>query len=376
MSYSLFRHAGSLVWKRRPIQLTFFLTSNCNANCPFCFYLSGKRNDAVKTDELTLEEIKKVSASIGNLLWLAFSGGELFLREDLADIVRVFYKNNKPSIILLPTNGLMPEAIREKTEAILKQCRRSTVVVKLSLDGPEGLNDVLRGVKGAYQKTIATLNELRPLLKKYRNFELGINSVFCSKNQDYMKELFSVVHGLEGIKTHTVSLIRGDISDERLKEIDITKYYDTIAQMASELDRGVAGVYRFRGARLKAAQDILQRELIYKTMMSNKRLIPCYAGRLTLVLTETGDVYPCESFNDRLGNVRDCGYDITGLLETEEAREKIRLVKKGGCFCTHECYFMMNILFNPLMYAALLKRYLDLGFDLSKIKIREVLKTS
>lgn len=360
MSYSLFRHAGSLLWKRRPIQLTFFLTTSCNANCPFCFYLSGKKNNALKTDELTLEEIKKISASTGNLLWLAFSGGEVFLREDLAEIVKVFYENNKPSIILIPTNGLMPEAIREKTEAILKQCSKSTFVVKLSLDGPEEINDTLRGVKGAFKKTIETYNKLRPLLERYRNFELGFNSVFCSLNQDYIKDIRAIISGLGGAATHTVSLIRGDMPDHGLKQIDIGKYQETIAALAADLKDGASGLYRFRSARLKAAQNILQGDIIYETINSRKRVIPCYAGRLTLVLTETGDVYPCETFEHRMGNVRESGYDIRGLLSEKDAKDEVRRIIRGGCFCSHECYMIMNILFNPMRYPSLLKKYLNI----------------
>jgi len=28
------------------------------------------------------------------------------------------------------------------------------------------------------------------------------------------------------------------------------------------------------------------------------------------------------------------------------------------CHCTHECYFMTNILFNPRLYPSLMKEYL------------------
>lgn len=130
--------------------------------------------------------------------------------------------------------------------------------------------------------------------------------------------------------------------------------------MATDLKCGASGLYRFRGARFKAAQDILQGDIIYKTITSRKRLIPCYAGRLTLVLTETGDVYPCESFEHRMGNVRESGYDIRGLLRGKDAKDEVRRIIGGGCFCSHECYMIMNILFNPLMYPSLLKKYFNL----------------
>ncbi|HDO25090.1 MAG TPA: radical SAM protein, partial [Nitrospirae bacterium] len=163
-------------------------------------------------------------------------------------------------------------------------------------------------------------------------------------------------------KTHTVSLIRGDVSDEGLKNIDINKYRDTINTLASNLRNKRSNIYRFRGARLKAAQDILQRRLIYDTVLQNRQLLPCYAGRLNLVLTESGDVYPCESFTPemKMGSIKDSGYNIKTLLKTGQARKIVKSIKDNSCFCTHECYVMTNILFNPRMYPALFREYLKL----------------
>ena len=166
MTYSPFRHIGSVLWKRSPIQLTFFLTRRCNARCPFCFYLSDRDNSEENLSELSLDEIEKISSSIGRLLLLSFSGGEIFLRDDILEISRVFYERNKPAIILFPTNGLLTDVIREKIEAILKYCNKSTIVVKLSLEGLEYLHDSIRGVKGGFQKTMDTYEALCELLAR------------------------------------------------------------------------------------------------------------------------------------------------------------------------------------------------------------------
>lgn len=360
MTYSPLRHIDSVFWKRKPIHLTFFLTRRCNARCPFCFYLSSDTENY--PSELSLDEIKKISATTDRLLWLAFSGGEIFLRDDLVEITRVFYENNKPAIILFPTNGLLTKIIKEKMEEILKHCQKSTIVVKLSLDGPEHLHDSLRGSKGSFKKTLQTYSALEGLSQKYPNFELGINTVFCSANQDNMDELIEFVNGLRNIRTHTVSLIRGNVSDKRLKEIDTAKYHDTINKLESNLKKKISRTYGFKGARIKAAQDILQRRLIYETMIQNRQLLPCYAGRLNLVLTENGDLYPCESFTSimKMGNVRDYGYDMKKALKTVQAQKVIYSIQNNGCYCTHECYLMTNILFNPRKYPALLREYLQL----------------
>ena len=138
----------SVLWKRDPIQLTFFLTRRCNSKCPFCFYLKSPDAGVGSREELSLDEIRKISGSLGNLLWLAFSGGEIYLRDDLAEISRTFHDNNKPAIMLFPTNGMLPEVIKTTTEQILRECRSSVIAVKLSIDGVGKRHDMLRADAG------------------------------------------------------------------------------------------------------------------------------------------------------------------------------------------------------------------------------------
>lgn len=359
MMHSPFRHAGSIIRKSRPIHLTFFLTKRCNSRCPFCFYLKSTGDAGTGSEELTLEEIRKISGSLGSLLWLAFSGGEIYLRDDLVEISRVFYEKNKPAIMLFPTNGLLPEVIRDKTEQILKDCGRSITAVKLSLDGIGPVHDALRNTPGSFDKTMKTYEMLGDLIGKYPNFELGVNTVFCSENQDEMDGVIDFVRGLKNIKTHTISLVRGNLADAGFKKVDFGKYSHAIDRLEDNLKKRTSQVYRFRGAKIKAAQDILQRRLIHRTMEERKRLIPCYAGRLNLVLTEGGDVYPCEILTQSFGNIKDYDYNLMKVVRSKRAREVIAAIMTNQCYCTHECYFMTNILFNPGLYPALLKEYLQ-----------------
>ena len=362
MTFSPFRHLGSVIWKNRPIQFTFFLTRRCNARCPFCFYISQQDAADTPATELSLAEIERIAPQLGTLLWLAFSGGEIFLRSDLVEITRLFYRINRPAIILLPTNGLLTDTIYRSVETILKACPESSIVVKLSLDGPETIHDELRGVSGAYRKTLETCEVLGELVDKYANFELGINTVFCQANQDHIDEVIDQAQKLPNIKTHTVSLIRGALYRDDLKQVDLEKYKKITDRLESDLKKKLASMYRFRGGKLKAAQDILQRRLIYEAAQETKRTSPCFAGKLNLVLTETGDLYPCEDFSGQMkfGNIRESEYDLQRLLTSERGKNILKFIDSKGCHCTHECYFMTNILFNPSCYPALLKEYLQL----------------
>ncbi len=358
--YSPLRHIPSIFRKRRPIQLTFFVTRKCNARCPWCFYLKSA-DTAAAGEELSLEEIRRTSRSLGRLLWVAFSGGEIFLRDDIVEISATFHDRNKPPVMLFPTNGLLPKAIRDQTERILKRCPNSVIVVKLSLDGLEGDHDDLRGSTGAFDKVMETYRLLGALRGRYSNLELGINPVFLSENQDRMDEIIDFVARLDTRGTPPISMVRGNLREERYKAVDIEKYRRAINRLERDLKTGAASIHGFSGARLKAAQDILQRRLIHRTLLADRRLVPCYSGRLGLVLTESGEIHPCEILGQSLGNVRDHNYDVGRLLRTERARAVLEPIMDGACHCTHECSFIMNTLFNPRLYPALLKEYFGLG---------------
>lgn len=358
--YSPLRHIPSIFRKHRPIQLTFFVTRKCNARCPWCFYLKST-DDMAPGEDLSLDEIRKTSRSLGRLLWVAFSGGEIYLHDGLVEISGIFHDQNRPPIMLFPTNGLLPETIRDQTERILKRCPKSVIVVKVSLDGLEGDHDDLRRSPGAFGKAMETYRLLGALRGRYPNLELGINTVFLSENQDRMDKIVDFVKSLDTRGTHTISMVRGNLREERYKAVDVEKYRRAIDRLEQDLKDGATGIHKFAGGRLKAAQDILQRRLIHQTLLADRRLVPCYSGRLNLVLTESGEVHPCEILEESFGNVRAHGYDMGKLLASEQAEAVLGPIADGACHCTHECSFIMNTLFNPRLYPSLLKEYVAMG---------------
>lgn len=358
MMHSPLRHLGAVAWKRRPIQLTFFVTRRCNAHCPHCFYLRSAAPPAAAGAELDLDEIERIARPLGSLLWLAFSGGEAFLRPDIADIARLAYRHNRPAVMLFSTNGMLPELIRDRAERIAAECPRSVVAVKLSLDGVGAAHDDLRATPGSFERVMQSYRLLAPLLDRHANLELGFNTVLSAHNQDRMDAIMDCVAALPVRCSHTISLVRGKLRRQDYLQLDIDRYERAAARLAHGLRRRESPLYRFRGARLKAAQDVLQRRLIRRTWSERRRLVPCYAGRLSLVLAETGEVFPCETLDRSLGNVRDFDYDLRRLLRAPPATASRRAIASGACHCTHECNFITNILFNPRLYPALALEYL------------------
>ena len=344
------------------LHCTLFVTSRCNADCGFCFY----RKDSLRTrtlqhDELTLAELETISRQFGPLLWLALSGGEIFLRPDLAEIVRIFYANNRPSFILLPTNGLFTERIVSLTGTIAAACPTSIVTVKLSLDGPPDVHDRLRRVTGAFAGAQRTFHALTDLQTKHPNLEVGFNSVLCRETEKTMAETIDLVNNTAEGVPHTITLVRGEPGSGVWGEVAAERYADACRLLELRKKKAGKGCYRFAGARWKAAQDVIQRRIIHRIMSGQGFQIPCPAGRRSVVITENGDLYPCENFSFLLGNLRQHNYRIKSILDTDRAREIRAGITRKKCFCTHECYLMLAILFNPRLYPELVHEYVRLA---------------
>ena len=104
----MFRKKGEL-----PVYLVYFITDACNAKCKHCLLADGAHpgweepSMTYRKQELSLEEIEKVAASMGkgSLMFLLPTGGEPFLRKDIGEIVKIFHKNTGVRNVGIPSNG-------------------------------------------------------------------------------------------------------------------------------------------------------------------------------------------------------------------------------------------------------------------------------
>ena len=118
--FDYLKHSKKLFFKKGalPVQVTFFVTNKCNCACKHCFALKELNNPL--RDDLTLDEIRQISFSMGNFIYLLIGGGEPFLRPDLPEIVRIFYENNNVLNVTIATNGSLTDTIIDCTKQILR----------------------------------------------------------------------------------------------------------------------------------------------------------------------------------------------------------------------------------------------------------------
>lgn len=348
---SILRYALCKNLLRKPIYLIFFVTNRCNSRCRHCFYWKNLNRDE---NELSLDEINNFSKGLDKLTWLALSGGEPFLRDDLVDIVNIFYNNNSVETVAIPTNGLMPKKVFNETKRLLDSEFNGCLSVGLSVDGAYELHDYIRGVDGAFDKVIETYNYLEKLLPNYRNFSIKINTTILNKNIKHLEEIGSVVRGKMPLASfHGFEIMRGKPKDPEFMVPSISEL-----ESAKKVIYPIWEEYKFdRTSRLKSHLALAAKKYVYdmavKTLERQKPQIPCVAGRVHCVLDYNGDVFLCELL-EKVGNIRENTFDdIWNSTRANELRDSI---KRGECYCTHSCFQNTNVLLNPLTYPRLITK--------------------
>lgn len=135
-----------------PLVAHLGLTLACNYACAHCYSSSGKR----APNELSLEDIEGLvdRLAAAGCMKLVLGGGEPFLRDDLAQVVR--HADARGVDCFVHTNGSV--LTRARLEE-LAACPPAALAV--SIDGPDAeTNDAVRGAH-AFARTLAGLESLQ-----------------------------------------------------------------------------------------------------------------------------------------------------------------------------------------------------------------------
>src|SRR5215204_1448941 len=133
-----------------PLKLNLCLTYWCQYKCKTCNI--WKRKPA---DELTTEEVRALVRENPHVNWVDLTGGEIFLRPDIDDIFEAILTGwSRLAILHFPTNGFQTDRIVRSVERIARLRAAPQIVVTVSLDGDEALNDEIRGIKGGFRRQI------------------------------------------------------------------------------------------------------------------------------------------------------------------------------------------------------------------------------
>ena len=341
--------------RRKELEGVFlFLTKQCNSRCRTCFYT----RDTMEGDDLTLDEIRRLSDTAPGFDKLWLSGGEPFLRKDLPEIIELFYRQNGIKVINLPTNALLAEPVLEGVQRMLDSCPKMTIHLNFSFDGMGEAHDRVRGVPGSFAKTLATIERVEDHFGDNPRLIRNVATVVTGETS--LPEIYDLAAFLFArfkLATQFFETVRGDTRDSGLAR-------PTRAQLA-ELHRQLVPLYDAMADRLFAKLPIGARQLaklyfmgilghLYRLQEQNVEGphpwgMDCTAGKTTFVIDHDGGFRACE-MRPRIGHLRDYGFDLGAAVRSAAMRQEIEAIGGGhraGCWCTHTCWMLSSLKFSP-----------------------------
>jgi len=336
--------------KTSPSKLTISLTNKCNKECLTCNIWQISENGPPE-NELSLDEYVKLFKDLnGNgLIYLEFTGGEPYLRDDVDEIIIQAFQNiSSLQFAAITTNGYNAEHIIRKTRKILQGIPPDcSLVLGVSIDGNQRLHDELKGKECSWDNAVETLNEAYTLQKEFSNLRphvcYTINTYNAGKFKECHKSLdipiddfsFSVQHsGLLYNNKNTVTL-----DPEAIKK-DL-EYLKANPRRTASFDP--ESIFRSK------SYESYMKGII--PFINGEKTIRCAALMLSGYLDPNGNVFSCIMWDKPVGNIRETGFnEIWESTISDETRLQIDSKECPGCWTPCEVQPSLLINIRKLMF--------------------------
>ena len=325
-----------------PNEVILFITSLCNFACETCFYYE-KLNDT--KNDLTFEELEKISSNFKEIRLLLLTGGEPYLRKNFFEIMQMFYNNNKVRRLHLPTNGYATKKIISDTKRMLEELPLLEVNIGVSIDALYEKHDEISKKKGAFDKAMETQKILIEMEKKYKNLSTKFYTVLSNDNIEESDKLFRYIVDKFGFEKIGFSPLRGDPANPELKSPTPLEWDNLYNMYKKYIKTKPLDFKQFLiNRKMKNIHAVNKKALssdgYIKNNEKNFTKFSCSAGNNICVIDADGEVRVCE-LKEPVGNLRDYNYDIRKILNKKQ---------KHNCTCTHACFQNASIDVSPINY--------------------------
>ena len=258
-----------------PLGVQVDLTYRCNERCVHCYL------DHDDHGELTLAEISGLLDQLAEagVFFLTISGGEIFLRPDLFDILA--HARRLLFAVKIKTNAIL---IRQEQARRLADLNLDGVQISVYSDKPE-VHDGITLVRGSLERSLAAARLLRAAGVKvtFANVLMRQNAGDYLAVKALAEEMgagFNVDPTITPMMDGDRSILALNIAHSNLEQV----FRDTdVVDDVNEFCAPPEGPFD--------AKDAFDR-------------IPCSAGHSSCYISPYGDVYPCVQFPLPSGNIR------------------------------------------------------------------------
>jgi MoaA/NifB/PqqE/SkfB family radical SAM enzyme len=343
----------------RPTVLIYNCTWVCDARCTMCS--NWKWGD--RKSDMTLDQLEPVlnSPFWGAVENLNISGGEPTTRNDLPQMVELFYRH-LPRLrkIGINTTGLTPQRAIPMLTRIVEFCADHGILIsiRVSLDGIGDVHNQVRDVKRGFEKAGQTIEAMQALSRKHDHFQFGTASTIFATNMPDAENI------LAWARTKDL-----DVVFNMLRFTDAMLHNKELQEKIGFREREETFMRKFFLDRVQE-ESVLSGQsfmyLHYADMIANgyHRTMPCPFQSQGLLLNPNGDLHYCEN-SEKLGNVLDESAESL-YFKAENLRHRQHLKDKVCPTCLSPCQVNVGAMKQFVPYAKFLKRAYQVKRDPSR----------
>lgn len=285
------------------------VTYRCNARCHMC---NTWQHPSRVEDEVTADDLR----SLPRLTFANITGGEPFLRSDLADIVSVVLE--KADRVVISTNGYYTDRVVALAE------RFPGLGFRVSLEGLPAANDALRGIEDGFDHGLRTLLRLRANGVR----DIGFGITLSDRNADDVLELYELADAM-GLEFATAA-------------VHNTYYFHKFDNAIRDKERVAANLEELARRLLRTPRPKNWFRAWFNVGLANfvrggQRLLPCDMGSDIFFVDPFGRVMPCNAMDAQMGSLKERSFE--DIWKSPEARD----VRARVCRCDANCWMIGSV---------------------------------
>ncbi len=295
-----------------PSDAVIAITYRCNARCTMCSIWRSKHRDL-----LTPAHLARLPRSLRTV---NITGGEPFLHPRLPDFISAVRTNLPRSTITISTNALLPDRIRQMLPDLLIRDRRLRIAV--SLDGLADAHDRIRGLPGAFDHAIQTIEHLKQA--RFRGLRLAMT--LSQANSDQLLPVAELARKLDlelGIVPAHASAVHFFAAKVASPKLNV---------LLPQLDVFINQLLRSASPKLWLRAHFAHRVGQYIT--GSLPPFPCSAADDSFFLQADGTIYPCNVCSPPLGNIIEDDFDRIWFSPSAHA------IRRGLRKCDRRCWMV------------------------------------
>jgi MoaA/NifB/PqqE/SkfB family radical SAM enzyme len=318
-----------------PSVLHINVNLRCNTKCSMCSIWELK-----STEMLSLEQFKQIFSDpvYAKIEYIILAGGEPTLRNDLTEIVELMH-GYMPRLkkLMIASNVLNRASVEKQYPRIARYCadRNIRLTLGVSLDGIGETHDRVRGVPGAFQKVMESIQFMQELQKTVP-FNMSIDPTIFSMNIHEMQQLKDLAEQLNLPITFQFAAVANDYYHNQNLEQVLTLNSSGRKTLIDFLKQQIA-----ESSLLDALGYYYQEVMARAQGTIQKRTLPCPFSNQGLLLNPDGTLQYCH--NSRvIGNALE-----TPSTEIYHAKENLTFreqVRQENCpNCQMSCLFFVSL---------------------------------